>query len=594
MPEHEEASADRASEESKARPTRSYPLRMRSPRPLGIRTKILAIAMIPSLVLLIIGVTAAAVLVEQGTEVENYASAQADNLAITRTLVTAVQHERNLSMWRLAGEKIDPVELNAARADLDSSIETLVTARSAFDNLGAAALEDTSDAFQRLQTQLPILRARVDSGAMPTEDVYRFYGGLLEGVFKFGVTVIEQSAPDASSALQLKQSFDLLYVMESLSQTGALTAAAVSPERLPAHLATIYRNLVGAYHTGLTRVHDELEPEFAQRIDNLIATQAWQRLTSTEEAVLHPASLTSRTPTPDPVGFAEWREAAAEVDGQLMTVWVDHAKQTQQRAADTGSRNARRSVLAGAAVVVFALAVLMLSAWLANRLIGRLKRLRRETLAVAEVQLPDAMLRLGRGETVDVDSAVPHLDFGSDEIGSVAEAFRIAHTAAIAAAVNEARTRSGIRAVFMNIARRSQTVAHRQLTILDEAERNQEDPALLDIFFRLDHLATRERRNAENLLILGGDRPGRQWRHPVSLMELVRGSIAESVDYTRAQLGIFPDLLIVGAAVADLIHLLAELIDNAASFSPRTVACTSPPTRSAKASWWRSSTRAWA
>jgi signal transduction histidine kinase len=219
-------------------------------------------------------------------------------------------------------------------------------------------------------------------------------------------------------------------------------------------------------------------------------------------------------------------------------------------------------------VLIVAIVMFALSLWLANRLVGRLKRLRNETLALADERLPETMRRLGAGEEVDAENEAAHLDFGNDEIGSVADAFNRAHTAAVAAAVAEARTRQGVRAVFLNIAHRSQIVVHRQLELLDEAERRQEDPALLDTFFRLDHLATRERRNAENLIILGGGEPGRQWRRPVPLMELVRSAVGETLDYARVRAGRMPAVFVHGNAVADLIHLLAELVDNATSFSP--------------------------
>jgi hypothetical protein len=136
--------------------------------------------------------------------------------------------------------------------------------------------------------------------------------------------------------------------------------------------------------------------------------------------------------------------------------------------------------------------------------------------------------------------------------------------------VDEAKTREGTSKVFLNIAHRSQVLVHRQLKALDEAERKQEDPDQLDLLFKLDHLSTRARRNAENLIILGGERPGRQWRNPVALADLIRGATGETEDYTRVKVGKMPELAVNGPAVGDLIHLLAELLDNATSFSPPT------------------------
>src|SRR5690606_25344296 len=210
----------------------------------------------------------------------------------------------------------------------------------------------------------------------------------------------------------------------------------------------------------------------------------------------------------------------------------------------------------------------LVSLVLANRFIRRLKRLRDQTLALADESLPDMLRRLRAGEDVDPVAEAPRLDFGHDEVGAVATAFEHAHAAAVTAAVTEARTREGVRAVFLNIAHRSQIVVHRQLEILDAAEQREEDPAMLETLFRLDHLATRERRNAENLIILGGGEPGRRWRNPVPLIDLVRSAIGETLDYTRVRLGTLPQSRIAGNGVADLVHLLAELVDNATSFSP--------------------------
>ena len=137
-----------------------------------------------------------------------------------------------------------------------------------------------------------------------------------------------------------------------------------------------------------------------------------------------------------------------------------------------------------------------------------------------------------------------------------------------ARAAQQAAALEDINAVFLNIAHRSQAIVHRQLQVLDKAERAEEDPDQLGLLFQLDHLTTRERRNAENLIILGGGQPGRQWRNPVPLLELVRSAASETEQYTRVALGRMPRMMVAGRAVGDLIHLLAELLDNATSFSP--------------------------
>lgn len=204
----------------------------------------------------------------------------------------------------------------------------------------------------------------------------------------------------------------------------------------------------------------------------------------------------------------------------------------------------------------------------AGALVRRLRSLRTKTLDMAQHGLPSMMRRLHEGEQVDLDSEISTLDTGNDEIGEVAGAFQTAQRTALGAAAAEAETRNGFSRVILDIARRSQVVVHQQLAVLDVAESKQNDPDHLELLFQLDHLTTRARRNAENLLILGGGQPGRKWRDPVALDDLVRSAISETRDFARVDSVRVPDVQILGNVVADLIHLLAELIDNATAFSP--------------------------
>ncbi len=142
------------------------------------------------------------------------------------------------------------------------------------------------------------------------------------------------------------------------------------------------------------------------------------------------------------------------------------------------------------------------------------------------------------------------------------------HRAALRAAVERAELASGISGVFVNLARRSQVLVHRQLSLLDSMERRSDDPNELSDLFRLDHLTTRMRRHAESLIILSGAAPGRAWRLPVSLTNVVRAAVSEVEDYARVEVRQFPEAAVIGAAVADLTHLLAEIVENAAQFSP--------------------------
>src|SRR4029079_302171 len=135
---------------------------------------------------------------------------------------------------------------------------------------------------------------------------------------------------------------------------------------------------------------------------------------------------------------------------------------------------------------------------------------------------PGVIVRLRRGEQVDVAHEARELPYGEDEIGQVGHAFNELQRTAVRSAVEEAALRQGVNEVFLNIARRSQTLLHRQLSILDRMERRAEDPTELESWFRVDRLATRMRGHAEDLVILAGASPGRGWRNPIPLVDVLR------------------------------------------------------------------------
>ncbi|HEY6296296.1 MAG TPA: ATP-binding protein, partial [Streptosporangiaceae bacterium] len=225
------------------------------------------------------------------------------------------------------------------------------------------------------------------------------------------------------------------------------------------------------------------------------------------------------------------------------------------------------AVVSGAGLLGL-LVTILVTTLVGRGIIRRLRGLERSALALAENQLPDVISRLRRGDDVDVAAEAPPLRVGRDEIGRVGQAFHLVRQTAIGAAVDEARLRRGINDVFRSLARRSQSLLHRQLALLDQMERRATDPEALDDLFRLDHLTTRMRRHAEGLVILAGGPPGRAWSSPVRMVDVMRGAIAEVEDYARVAVATRSQAALAGSAVADVIHLLAELIENATTLSP--------------------------
>ena len=154
------------------------------------------------------------------------------------------------------------------------------------------------------------------------------------------------------------------------------------------------------------------------------------------------------------------------------------------------------------------------------------------------------------------------------EISRIAESFGTVQAAAVSAAVDQARLRKGVNQVFLNISMRNQSLLHRQLGMLDSMERRTSEPGALADLFRLDHLTTRMRRHAESLIVLSGAVPGRGWRDPVPVVDILRAAVAEVEDYVRVDVASESDDLVAGNAVSDITHLIAELVENAAVFSP--------------------------
>jgi len=215
-------------------------------------------------------------------------------------------------------------------------------------------------------------------------------------------------------------------------------------------------------------------------------------------------------------------------------------------------------------VLTFALAV-----FLGRSMINPLIELEQAAREVAERKLPSVVERLHLAQTVDFEAETEPIEVrAGGEIGRVAEAFSAVQRVAVGVAVDQAALRQSVSEMFVNMARRSQSLIDRQLALIDQLEKNETDPDQLDQFFRLDHLATRMRRNAESLLVLSGSEPGRRWSQPVPLANLARAAVAEVEDYTRVQVLPMDGVELSGPAGIDLVHLLAELIENATAFSP--------------------------
>ncbi|MFC4592188.1 sensor histidine kinase [Sphaerisporangium corydalis] len=230
----------------------------------------------------------------------------------------------------------------------------------------------------------------------------------------------------------------------------------------------------------------------------------------------------------------------------------------------------RQAMISGALILVLLLLVLIITAVVASSLTRPLRRLRSEALEIAGVRLPETVQRLR--ESTDSSPTAEVIPIGvtsRDEMGEVARAFDEVHREAIRLAGDEARLRSNVNSMFVNLSRRSQTLVERQLSLIDGLEQGEQDENRLGNLFKLDHLATRMRRNSENLLVLAGQETARRWSQPVPIVDIVRASLSEVENYERVDVRVQSGMAVVGQAVNDVVHLVAELVENSISFSPR-------------------------
>jgi len=251
-----------------------------------------------------------------------------------------------------------------------------------------------------------------------------------------------------------------------------------------------------------------------------------------------------------------------QVEGDELASVIDQAGSLH-----SGAENSE--ALTGVVVIVLLLLVLFVTFIMARSVVLPLRRLRQDALDIAGRRLPEMVRRLSESQGTDESIQIEPIGIDStDEIGAVARAFDQVHREAARLAGDEAVLRANLNAMFVNLSRRSQSLIERQLSIIDSLEQSEQDPDRLSSLFRLDHLATRMRRNSENLLVLAGHEAPRKWSQPVPLVDVIRAAVSEIEQYERISLDVQPGMVVAGRAASDVVHLVAELAENATTFSP--------------------------
>jgi signal transduction histidine kinase len=531
----------------------------------GIRVRVLAIALIPSVVLFITGVIVVVNLISQGVSARDLSGYYVQTNTSSVGYQSAIEQERTTSELALGGDRQAQASLQARWDATNMALAKLSSVTPVFVGVNQQAYAAAVKLRDEIATGLPTTRRDVQKGQATITQVDSFYSQFTQG----SALIFLQStlkAPSPAAAVNEMTALDLYEVPDLHSRAFALGAGWAARGMVPQEDRLVLARLIGSYQNQLQAVDSRLPQSVQATAAKLQAGSAWKTATAGEDDLTRQGKLA--------VPFSSWLAAENTVSAGLLGLWGDDLASAEAAAQATANQTVSRSILVGSLVLVWTLAALAAAIVLARGLVRRLLRLRSRTLELAEVTLPSIVRRIGDGEPVDVMAELGLSGYGRDEIGQVAEAFNIAQRTVVTIATAEASTRAGISKVFLDIAHRSQLVVHRQLELLDVAEAKQSDPEHLELLFQLDHLATRARRNAENLLILGGGQPSRKWRRPAGLEDIVRSAVSETEHFARVSTVRLPSVQVQGAVVGDLIHLLAELVDNATVFSPPEAAVT--------------------
>ncbi|MEV0686877.1 ATP-binding protein [Nocardia sp. NPDC050378] len=521
----------------------------------------LAIALIPSVALMGIGITVVSVLGGQARTVGDWYEFREGSSDLVQDFVRTLQQERTISVRVRDQTPGSAAALPGRRQQTDTAMLgirelTASTARQFEAIAELPAFTRTLDLLGKLAT----IRAGVDSGQLSILDIDTYYSDLVENLAEFLVQTAVPNAPNNQATAEELGAVTMLRVADTHARAIArATSRTVEGAEAEAETRIISTFLLGARRQLAASV-GQLGAPTQDGYRRLIGTEEWKLAQDGENQLMDYGQLL--------IPYPDWIRAEEVVGARLADLFVTQLGHSTSIADDAASNSARQATWAGIAVLSLIVATFGLAVMLAQRLVRRLLALRSRSLELADRTLPALIDRIRDGGAVDLDAEIGRGQPDGDEIDQVAAAFATAQRTAVNAALEQARTRSGFEKVFLDIARRNQAVIRKQLEVLDLAESKQNDPEHLQLLFDLDHLTTRARRNAENLLILGGSRPGRRWREPVPLEDVVRSAVSETEGLSRVGTTRVPAASVSGPVVADLVHLLAELVDNAANFSP--------------------------
>ncbi|MGN9837787.1 sensor histidine kinase [Nonomuraea sp. H19] len=418
-------------------------------------------------------------------------------------------------------------------------------------------------AFNRKLDQLADVRREVDGASVAPVDVIDRYSEIVDASFRMYDAMV--LVPDMALYQQARAVTMLGEAKDVLSRERALIAAVLAKGRVEPRERDAFTGMVATrrllYSQALSHLDGGLRGPYAK----LATSPVYREFLATEDAIKGQAAANGL-----PATAATW-----PIDGQNLWTAVERNQAAAVKAITGRVTPAAIGMLvkvgvAGGLGLIAVIASIMLSLRFRRRLVRELAGLRDAATELAEVRLAGLVerLRTNTGRPTPAEIAPIEVRTHTAEVDDIVHAFNQVQSTAVEAAVDQARLRHGVNQVFVNLAKRNQSLLHRQLLQLDSMERATEQPEMLADLFKLDHLTTRMRRHAESLIILSDQAPGRGWRNPVRMVDVLRAAVAEIEEYERVEVLQPPPVALLGAAVTDVAHLMAELIENATLFSP--------------------------
>jgi signal transduction histidine kinase len=534
------------------------PVRSRS-----IRVFLISMFAVPLVSLLALWGFAASITVSSAISDHKYNASATAIASGVRSLTVELPQERVQSyLWLLSGGTSSNASMLATRKAVDKGIPVARAALSAEQGQLSAASRSAQSALFSQIARLGKIRAAIDGGTMSPSAAFAAYSTIVDDLYSFFDSAIQDRG--ASLTGISVGAADSGYATEMAGREAALVGGAfLTRGQMSPSVRQQFAASAASRHQLMNEALALMTPDLRAGFLNLQEkSSAYRQFEAMESQVL-------ASPGPVTVNAGAWAKASLGTLAALQNVETANGNKLTAKSAALSNRLVLEAVLVGGLGLAAVVASVFLLVWFGRKVTRDLGGLNDSVRGMADERLPRVVERLRRGDDVDVAAESPQPPTSSiEEISRIAESFGTVQAAAVSAAVDQARLRKGVNQVFQNISMRNQSLLHRQLGMLDSMERRTSEPGALADLFRLDHLTTRMRRHAEGLIILSGAVPGRGWRDPVPVVDILRAAVAEVEDYVRVDVTSESDDLVAGNAVSDVIHLIAELIENAAAFSP--------------------------